>query len=60
MHGAPAFKIFEQTLSEMTEGLKEEAARYELLEIENLKLRKESESIKLERDAANKTLNVSS
>ena len=44
----------------MTEGLKEEAARYELLEIENLKLRKESESIKLERDAANKTLNVSS
>ena len=44
----------------MTEGLKEEAARYELLENENFKLRKESESIKLERDAANKTLNVSS
>ena len=42
----------------MTANLDEEGARYELIEVENERLRKELQSVKMERDACEKTLQV--
>merc|ERR1712228_1098709 len=56
VNGKLQLDIMRQSLTEMSSNLKDEAARYELIESENERLRKELESVKMERDAAGKTL----
>ena len=58
LHGRSNLDIVRLTLENISKNLEEEAARYELTEKENEKLRSECSAVKLERDAANKSLLV--